>query len=65
MTPRAELVGVVGLGRMGRPMAANLIRAGFPTVGYDVDAAVTTAFSTEFGIEDDSPEAFAGVRGRS
>ncbi len=58
MTPRRELVGVVGLGRMGRPMAANLVRAGFRTIGYDGDAAVTTSFNGEFGIEDSSPEAF-------
>ncbi len=28
--------GVIGLGRMGLPMAANLQKAGFPVCGYDV-----------------------------
>ena len=52
MSPPPELrVGVVGLGNMGRPMAANLVRAGFRTTGYDIDEAVTAAFETEFGIE--------------
>src|SRR6266700_17706 len=31
-----EVVGVIGLGAMGRPMAANLERAGFEVAGYDV-----------------------------
>ena len=52
MSESEPLVGVVGLGRMGRPMAANLVRAGFPTVGFDLDPDVTRAFSAEFGIED-------------
>jgi len=36
-------VGVIGLGRMGRPMAANLVRRGFETFGFDVDPAATDA----------------------
>ena len=36
---RARPVGVIGLGEMGRPMAANLLRKGFTVVGYDVDPA--------------------------
>ena len=31
-----DVVGVVGLGAMGAPMAANLRRAGFEVAGYDV-----------------------------
>ncbi|HSR25647.1 MAG TPA: NAD(P)-dependent oxidoreductase [Candidatus Eisenbacteria bacterium] len=31
-----DVVGVVGLGAMGAPMAANLERAGFEVAGYDV-----------------------------
>jgi 3-hydroxyisobutyrate dehydrogenase len=33
------LVGVIGLGTMGAPMAANLLRAGFDLVVYDRDPA--------------------------
>jgi 3-hydroxyisobutyrate dehydrogenase len=32
----AEVVGVVGLGAMGAPMAANLARAGYDVAGYDI-----------------------------
>jgi 2-hydroxy-3-oxopropionate reductase len=31
-----QTVGFVGLGIMGRPMAKNLMKAGYPVVGYDV-----------------------------
>lgn len=32
-----ERVGFIGLGRMGRPMASNLQRKGFPVVVYDIN----------------------------
>lgn len=32
-------IGFIGLGRMGLPMAANLIKAGFQVVGYDTSEA--------------------------
>jgi 3-hydroxyisobutyrate dehydrogenase-like beta-hydroxyacid dehydrogenase len=32
---QAEVVGFIGLGAMGGPMAANLVRAGHPVVGFD------------------------------
>jgi len=35
--PSAQPVGVVGLGEMGLPIAANLARAGFPVFAHDVD----------------------------
>jgi 3-hydroxyisobutyrate dehydrogenase len=39
-TPR---IGFVGLGVMGRPMAANLVRAGYPCTVYDINpAAIAT-----------------------
>ena len=36
---RQEPVGLIGLGIMGSAMAANLMRDGYPVVGYDVLAA--------------------------
>src|SRR5262245_54719616 len=33
---KREAVGVIGLGIMGSAMAANLVRAGYRVVGYDV-----------------------------
>lgn len=34
----AETIGFIGLGIMGRPMAKNLLKAGFPLVVYDIVA---------------------------
>lgn len=34
-----KAVGFVGFGVMGKPMAANLLKAGYDVVGYDLDAA--------------------------
>lgn len=37
--PRRERVGFIGLGNMGKPMAVNLARAGFPLSVLDLDPA--------------------------
>jgi len=42
-------VAVVGLGNMGRPMAARLIGAGFRVLGYDVASAMCEQFARETG----------------
>jgi 4-hydroxybutyrate dehydrogenase/sulfolactaldehyde 3-reductase len=34
-----DRVGFIGLGNMGRPMASNLVRKGFPLVAFDVNPA--------------------------
>lgn len=34
-----DRIGFIGLGNMGRPMASNLLRKGFPLVAFDVNAA--------------------------
>lgn len=34
---RQAVVGIIGLGYVGLPLAAACMRAGFPTVGFDVD----------------------------
>ena len=34
-----ETVGFIGLGRMGRPMAANLCRKGFRVIAHDINRA--------------------------
>lgn len=39
MTREMKTVGVVGLGAMGGPMAANLVKAGYDVVGYNRSAA--------------------------
>jgi 3-hydroxyisobutyrate dehydrogenase len=47
--PRSTPVAFVGLGNMGAPMAANLVRAGFDVVGIDADPARATAWASEHG----------------
>ena len=32
-----EKIGFIGLGRMGLPMAANLVRGNYPVWGFDTD----------------------------
>ncbi|MYF86224.1 MAG: NAD(P)-dependent oxidoreductase [Rhodospirillaceae bacterium] len=49
MPPSRETVGFVGLGNMGRPMAACLARVGFGVVGYDADPLAAEAFAGETG----------------
>jgi 2-hydroxy-3-oxopropionate reductase len=43
-------VGVIGLGQMGRRMAARLVRAGFPTRGFDIAAGARAASAAD-GVE--------------
>ncbi|MEP6493249.1 MAG: NAD(P)-binding domain-containing protein [bacterium] len=40
-----DLIGFIGLGKMGRPMAANLCRKGARVIAYDVDAAALKALA--------------------
>lgn len=35
LASKADRVGVIGLGNMGTPVAHNLVKAGFPVMGYD------------------------------
>jgi 3-hydroxyisobutyrate dehydrogenase len=48
-------VGWIGLGIMGRPMAENVLRAGFPIVAYNRSAARREAFVASGGRTADSP----------
>ena len=49
MTTTTPNVGFAGLGRMGRPMARQLIEAGFPVTVYNRTSSVTDAFTAETG----------------
>lgn len=49
-TRRMTRIGFIGLGRMGLPMAANLIKAGYRVIGYDADPA-RTADLVKLGAE--------------
>src|ERR1700681_2705147 len=43
-------IGFIGLGNMGQPMAHNLIKAGHPVCGYDLEPAALDKFSAAGGI---------------
>jgi 3-hydroxyisobutyrate dehydrogenase len=43
-------IGFIGLGNMGQPMARNLIKAGHPVCGYDLEPAALDKFSAAGGI---------------
>ena len=53
-------IGFVGLGLMGSGMARNLIAAGFPLIGYDIDEARMEAFVREGGQRVLAPEKIPG-----
>lgn len=53
-------IGFVGLGLMGSGMAANLISAGFPVIGHDIDPDRITAFIEAGGKPVDDPVSMAG-----
>jgi 3-hydroxyisobutyrate dehydrogenase len=44
-----KTVGVIGIGNMGAPMAANLARAGFSVLVFDIDAARARRVADEIG----------------
>jgi 2-hydroxy-3-oxopropionate reductase len=55
-------VGFIGLGIMGSPMAANLLRAGFDVIGYDVSPGAVERLVAEGGKAAESiPDAASGV----
>ena len=37
MSVRPEMIGFIGIGTMGKPMALNLVKAGYPLIAYDVN----------------------------
>ena len=53
------VVGVIGLGIMGAPMARNLLRAGFPLVVWNRTAARADALVAEGAQRADSPREVA------
>jgi len=55
----AGSVGFVGLGNMGRPMALNLVKAGFELVVYDIDSARLEPLVAAGATVETSPEAVA------
>ena len=53
------IVGIVGLGVMGRPIARNLMAAGFQVAGFDVAADAMDGFAAMCGLAASSARAVA------
>jgi 3-hydroxyisobutyrate dehydrogenase-like beta-hydroxyacid dehydrogenase len=51
-----KTIGFVGLGLMGNAMAGNLLSAGFPLIGYDIDQSLVDAITEMGGKGVDAPE---------
>lgn len=43
-------VGFVGIGTMGRPMAANIVKGGHELIALDADYGRATGFAAEYGV---------------
>jgi 3-hydroxyisobutyrate dehydrogenase len=62
MAPSKAKIGFIGLGNMGAPMAANLLKAGHQVTGFDLSAAALTALAAAGGTAAASAaEAAAGA----
>lgn len=61
MSVAVTVVGFVGLGRMGLPMAGNLVRAGFEVVGCDVDPGKAEALAARGGRTAPTPAEVAAA----
>lgn len=59
--PAPPVVGLVGLGAMGEPVARRLLAAGYPVVGFDVDPARVAALAAMGG----TPASSVGAVARS
>ena len=44
-------IGFIGIGNMGRPMAANLVKGGYRVVAYDADATRAAQFAKDAGAK--------------
>ena len=63
MTSAPAIVGVIGVGNMGLPMAGHLLAAGFGVQGYDVRPEAAAALAEAGGVPAASPaEAAAGAQ---
>jgi 3-hydroxyisobutyrate dehydrogenase-like beta-hydroxyacid dehydrogenase len=61
----AGAVGFIGLGNMGRPMALNLAKHGFPLVVHDIDPAKLEPLRARGARVVESPEAVAAATDRT
>jgi 3-hydroxyisobutyrate dehydrogenase-like beta-hydroxyacid dehydrogenase len=61
----AGAVGFIGLGNMGRPMALNLAKHGFPLVVHDIDLTKVESLRARGAKVAESPEAVAAATDRT
>ncbi|PYN40147.1 MAG: 2-hydroxy-3-oxopropionate reductase, partial [Candidatus Rokuibacteriota bacterium] len=61
----ALAVGFIGLGNMGRPMALNLVKHGFPLVVHDIDPAKVEPLRARGAAVADSAERVADSADRT
>jgi 3-hydroxyisobutyrate dehydrogenase-like beta-hydroxyacid dehydrogenase len=61
----ALAVGFIGLGNMGRPMALNLVKHGFPLIVHDIDPAKVEPLRARGAVVADSPERVAVAADRT
>jgi 3-hydroxyisobutyrate dehydrogenase len=56
---RKDAIGFIGMGVMGSGMAANLLKAGFPVVGHDIDPKRNKEMAGKGAVIADGPAAVA------
>lgn len=56
-----QRIGIIGLGNMGGALAASLLRAGYPTWGFDIDRTRSAQFEAEGGENMSSPAEVAAT----
>src|SRR5437016_2377362 len=61
----APAVGFIGLGNMGRPMALNLVKHGFPLVVHDIDPAKVEPLRARGAAVAESAERVAAAADRT
>lgn len=57
-----KTIGFIGIGNMGRPMAANLIKGGYRVIAYDADAGRAAQFGKDCGAKSAATLADLGKR---
>ena len=58
-----KTIGFIGIGNMGRPMAANLVKGGYQVVAYDADGKRAAQFARDAGAKSAATLAELGARG--
>lgn len=56
-----QRIGIIGLGNMGGALAASLLRAGYPTWGFDIDRTRLAQFEADGGQGTSSPAEVAAT----